>query len=45
MNDYFDDVAINIDTDCLSSDFDSYDLYGERLEESDDNYGNNIQFE
>lgn len=39
----FDNYAIDIDGDCLSNDFDDYDLYGERMEEdSSDDFGNNL---
>lgn len=50
MIDYndFDTFATNIDSDCLNRDFDDYDLYGERMEESDRLYsdlGDSIDFE
>lgn len=40
-----DDYSILIDSDCLNQDFDDYDLYGERIIESDDSFGDDIQFE
>lgn len=40
-----DDYGISIDSDCYSNDFDDYDLYGERMEESDDDFGDGIEFE
>ena len=36
---------VEVDNDCISDDIDDYDLYGEILEESNDNYGDNIKFE
>lgn len=44
--DNFDDYAIQIDSECLHQDFDDVDLYGNKImEEPDDNFGNNIEFE
>lgn len=43
--DDFDDYSVMIDGDCLHQDFDDYDLYGERMIESDDDFGDDIQFE
>lgn len=46
MKDDFDDFSINIESDVLSQDFDSIDLYGDKIEEQDtDNFGDNIQYE
>lgn len=45
INDNFDDYTIQIDSDCVENDFDEYDLYGERMEDSSDDFGNNIEFE
>ena len=47
MKDDFDDFSINIESDVLSQDFDDVDLYGDKIEEEEDNdgYGDNIQFE
>ena len=39
----FDDYAISIDNECLHQDFDDVDLFGEKLEETSDNFGNDIQ--
>lgn len=39
----FDDYAINIDAECLHQDFDDVDLFGEKMEETSDNFGNDIQ--
>lgn len=38
----FEAFAVNIDSDCISDDFDDYDLFGERMEEERDNFGDNI---
>lgn len=43
--DEFDNYCINIDADCITQDFDDYDLYGEKTIESNNNYGNDIIFE
>ena len=46
MEDDFDDFSINIESDVLSQDFDSIDLYGDKIEEENtDNFGDNIQYE
>lgn len=46
MKDDFDDFSINIESDVLSQDFDSIDLYGDKIEEENtDNFGDNIQYE
>ena len=45
MEDNFDAYKVQVDSDCISSDFDDYDLYGEIMEESDDNFGNDFEFE
>ncbi len=39
----FDDYQVQVDSDCIRSDFDDYDLYGEIMEESDDNFGNELE--
>ena len=41
----FEAFSVNVDSDCITKDFDDYDLYGEIMEESNDNYGDNIKFE
>ena len=41
----FDTFAVNIDSDCVTDDFDNYDLYGERMEETNDTFGDNLEFE
>lgn len=44
--DNFDDYAIQIDAECLHQDFDDVDLYGTKTEQdSDDNFGDDIEFE
>lgn len=46
MEDNFDEFSVPIESDVLSQDFDDVDLYGDKIEEEDDNgYGDNIQFE
>lgn len=46
MEDNFDEFSVSIESDVLSQDFDDVDLYGDKIEEEDDNgYGDNIQFE
>lgn len=46
MEDNFDEFSISIESDVLSQDFDDVDLYGDKIEEEDDNgYGDDIQFE
>lgn len=41
MNDF--DYAIEIDSDVLTQDVDDYDLYGERIEENNnDDFGNDL---
>lgn len=46
MKDDFDNFSINIESDVLSQDFDSIDLYGDKIEEENtDNFGDNIQYE
>lgn len=46
MKDDFNNFAISIESDVLSQDFDSIDLYGDKIEEQDtDNFGDNIQYE
>lgn len=41
----FDDFATNIDSDCVTEDFDNYDLYGEIIDKSEDDFGDNLEFE
>lgn len=44
----FDVFATDIDSDCVDKDFDDYDLYGQKLEESDNTYkdlGDSIDFD
>lgn len=41
-DDEFDLYAVGIDSDCVEHDFDDYDLFGEIMEESDDNYGDDL---
>lgn len=41
----FDIYSVNIDSECLHQDFDDIDLYGEKIEESDDDFGSDINFE
>ena len=45
MEDDFDAYKVQVDSDCVSSDFDDYDLYGEIMEESDDDCGDDFEFE
>lgn len=46
MEDSFNDFTINIESDVLSQDFDSIDLYGDKIEEDNiDNYGDELEFE
>lgn len=45
MNDDFDTFAINIDSDCVTDDFDNYDLYGDKVEESDEGFGDDLKLE
>lgn len=41
----FDMFSVNVDSDCITEDFDNYDLYGEIMEDNDLDYGDNIKFE
>ena len=42
----FDMFSVNVDSDCITNDFDDYDLYGEIMEDNSNNdYGNDIEFE
>ena len=41
----FDMFSVNVDSDCVTEDFDNYDLYGEIMEDNDFDYGDNIKFE
>ena len=47
MESNFDEFSVLIESDVLSQDFDDIDLYGDKIEEEEDNdgYGDNIQFE
>lgn len=38
----FEAFAVGIDSDCISNDFDDYDLFGERIEEDRDSFGDNL---
>lgn len=39
----FDNYSVNIDAECLHQDFDDVDLFGEKMEEVSDNFGDDIQ--
>lgn len=39
----FDNYSVNIDAECLHQDFDDVDLFGEKMEEISDNFGDDIQ--
>ena len=42
----FEVFSVNVDSDCITDDFDNYDLYGEIMENDDsEDYGNEIEFE
>ena len=42
----FEDFSVNVDSDCITEDFDNYDLYGEIMEgDNYDDYSNDIEFE
>lgn len=43
--DNFNDYQIQVDSDCIRCDFDDYDLYGEIMEESDNDFGNELEFD
>ena len=45
MEDDFDAYKVQVDSDCVSSDFDDYDLYGERMVGDDNESDTNIEFE
>lgn len=45
MEDNFDDYKVQVDSDCINSDFDDYDLYGEIMEESNDDFGGEFELE
>lgn len=47
MEDNFDEFSVLVESDVLSQDFDDVDLYGDKIEEEEDNdgCGDNIQFE
>ena len=42
----FEDFSVDVDSDCVTNDFDDYDLYGEIMEGDDrEDYGDDIEFE
>ena len=42
----FEAFSVGVDSDCITEDFDNYDLYGEIMEgDNYDDYGNDIEFE
>ena len=42
----FEAFSVDVDSDCVTNDFDDYDLYGEIMEgNNNDDYGNDIKFE
>uniref|UniRef100_A0AAU8MJU0 Uncharacterized protein n=1 Tax=Geladintestivirus 5 TaxID=3233137 RepID=A0AAU8MJU0_9CAUD len=42
----FEAFSVNVDSDCITKDFDNYDLYGEIIEnDNHENYGDDIKFE
>ena len=42
----FEVFSVNVDSDCITDDFDNYDLYGEIMENDDyEDYGDEIEFE
>lgn len=42
----FEAFSVDVDSDCITNDFDDYDLYGEIMEDNSNNdYGNDIKFE
>ena len=42
----FEAFSVGVDSDCITEDFDNYDLYGEIMEGDNYNtYGNDIEFE
>ena len=41
----FEAFSVNVDSDCITEDFDNYDLYGEIMEDNNNDYGNDIEFE
>lgn len=43
--DDFEIYTIDIDSECLLQDFDDIDLYGEKIEENNDNFGEELQLE
>lgn len=46
MNSEFDNFSVPIESDVLSQDFDSIDLYGDIMEEDNtDDFGNDIEYE
>ena len=45
MEDNFNEYSISIESDVLHQDFDEVDLYGDKLIEDTDGFGDNIQYE
>ena len=45
MEDNFADYQVQVDSDCIRSDFDDYDLYGEIMEEEDNTFGDELELE
>ena len=42
----FEAFSVNVDSDCITNDFDDYDIFGEITENDNfDNFGDNIEFE
>ena len=42
----FEAFSVNVDSDCITDDFDNYDLYGEIMEDDNrEDYGDEIEFE
>ena len=42
----FEAFSVDVDSDCITDDFDNYDLYGEIMEGNDrEDYGDDIEFE
>ena len=42
----FEAFSVDVDSDCITDDFDNYDLYGEIMEDNDrEDYGDDIEFE
>lgn len=45
MKDDFEDFSVNIEPDVLHQDFDDVDLYGDKIIEETDGFGDEIQYE